>query len=73
MFVRLNVGPITDPTQQLVDSNMTLKQAIETYHLNGIVMLNGISLDGVDKNTTLAQLGVAEDDYLCGARKNGGN
>lgn len=72
-YIRLNIGSITDPVKELVDDSMTLEKAINTYNLNGVVMLNGVSLDRVDKSNTLAQLGVKEDDYLCGARKNGGN
>lgn len=71
-YIRLNVGSITDPSKELVDDSMTLEQAIKTYNLNGTISLNGVSLDRVNKSKTLAELNVKEDDYLCGAIKNGG-
>jgi hypothetical protein len=73
MFVRLNVGQITDPKTELVDNNLTLAEVAAQYNLTGEITLNGSSLSQVDKRTTLAELGVQTDDYLCSARKNGGN
>ena len=73
MFIRLNVGQITDPKTELVDDSLTLQEVISRYNLNGEVTLNGSSLSRIDKRLTLAEIGVVADDYLCSARKNGGN
>lgn len=73
MLVRINVGPITDPKTEMIDDSMTLADAIARFNLNGELTLNGSSLSTVDKRKTLKELGIAQDDYLCSARKNGGN
>ena len=73
MLVRLNIGPITDPQSAMVEDSMTLGDAIAKYNLIGEVSLNGSSLSSVDKKKTLKELGITKDDYLCSARKNGGN
>ena len=73
MYIRLNVGQITDPRQELVDDQLTLQEIITRYNLNGEVTLNGSSLSQIDKRLKLADIGVSQDDYLCSARKNGGN
>lgn len=73
MLVRLNIGPITDPQSAMVEDSMTLGDAIAKYNLIGEVSLNGSSLSSVDKKKTLKELGITTDDYLCSARKNGGN
>lgn len=73
MLVRINVGPITDPKSELVEDSITLADAIAQYNLVGELTLNGSSLSSVDKRKTLKELGISQDDYLCSARKNGGN
>lgn len=73
MLVRINVGPITDPKTEMIDDSMTLADAIARFNLNGELTLNGSSLSTVDKRKTLKELGIVQDDYLCSARKNGGN
>lgn len=73
MLVRINVGPITDPKSELVDDSLTLADAIAKYNLVGEITLNGSSLSTIDKRKTLKDLGITQDDYLCSARKNGGN
>lgn len=72
-YIKINVGSITDPVKELVDDSMTLEQLTTKYNMNGVIMLNGVSLNSVNKKTTLKSLGVKEDDFLCSARKNGGN
>ena len=73
MLVRLNIGPITDPQSAMVEDSMTLGDAIAKYNLIGEISLNGSNLSSVDKKKTLKELGITTDDYLCSARKNGGN
>lgn len=73
MRISIYTGEITNPKRVSIDDSITLSELIEQQNLVGEIQLNGSSLNGTNRNTKLADLGVKANDYLCYARKNGGN
>lgn len=73
MTLRLKVGQITDPKDVLVDGDSTVDNVIAQYNLTGEITHNGAAISQNLRKKTLSELGFQDGDYLCSARKNGGN
>ena len=71
-MIRVTIGNNTTRKNVIVDSNTTLRQALEANgidYTHGAMMLDGVTLQPGAMDKTFAEFGIAESCYLLSVQK----